>query len=212
MEFELTRLGQWLVSGLPSPVIRCAAMPKGHGFSAPRELYGSGIMNNAALAIADRELSKFPTITLKKGESLYHGARSKEKILGLRPNAMFTSNLCYAVDYAFGRDLRKFNEDGTISWRNDLFRALFCCVLEEDIEIIKITGVDWPALCMEIQKADDSMPAFDGWLQEKLTAYLARRYGKQIKGAILLSGTKNSLDEYIFSDANSIFSVQRRID
>jgi len=169
-------------------------------------------MNNAALAIADSALLNFPTVTLNKGQVLYHGARSIEEIVGLRPNAMFTSDLFYAVDYAFKRDRHAFNGDGSVSWRNDLYRSLFCCTLEKNVDLVEITGVDWPRLCYEISKADVAMPKYDGWLQENLTSYLSDRYGNHIEGAILLSGSNSDLDEYIFKDANSVFSIHRRID
>jgi hypothetical protein len=169
-------------------------------------------MNAAALAIADRVLLDFPIVTLPTNKVLYHGARSTNIIVGFRPNAMFTSDLFYAVDYAFKRDTYTHNNDGTVSWRNDLLRSLFCCTLEEDIEVVKITGVNWPGLCMDIKRADDSMPDFDGWLQRELTSYLAMRYGGQVRGAMLFSGSNGALDEYIFNDASSIFSIYRRID
>lgn len=169
-------------------------------------------MNAAALAIADRVLLNLPIVTLPRGKVLYHGARSKNEIVSLRPNAMFTSDLFYAADYAFRRDLHIHNTDGTISWRNDLSRSLFCCTLKEDIKIVQITGINWPKLCMEIKQADNSMPDYDGWLQRKLPEYLTMRYSGQVSGATLLSGNNAVLDEFIFNDANSILSIHRRID
>lgn len=164
-------------------------------------------MNSAALKLADKALLNFPIITLGAGQVLYHGARSRQAISSMRPNAMFTSSLYYATDYAFIRDQSKTSED-----KPDLYRALFCCTLEKDIDIVKITGVDWPALCMEISKADNSMPKYDGWLQQHLTSYIAMRYGSNTEGAKLLSNSNSSLDEYIFRNASSIFSIHRRID
>jgi len=164
-------------------------------------------MNTAALALADNALLNLQTITLNRGQILYHGARSTQMITRMRSNAMFTSDLFYAVDYAFFRDQDKSHES-----ESDLYRSLFCCTLVKDIEIIIITGVDWPDLCMQIRKADDTMPKYDRWLQQHLTSYLAMRYGDRVEGAKLLSSPSGSLDEYIFNNANSIFSIHRRID
>lgn len=161
-------------------------------------------MNSAALDLADEALLGHPTITLKKGQNLYHGARARQSVENIRPNAMFTSSLYYAAGYAFIRDQSK--------GQPDLYRSLFCCTLEKDIDILLLTGVDWPGLCMGIRKLDNSMPLYDGWLQQHLTSYIDMRYGSRVEGAKLLSDSDGSLDEFIFRDASSILSIRHRID
>lgn len=164
-------------------------------------------MNSAAFAIADKALLGLPVITLEAGTVLYHGARSRETIASMRPNAMFTSSLYYAIDYAFFRDQTVSNELG-----QELNRSLFCCTLTRDVNILLIDGVNWPALCMGLSKADDNLPKFDGWLQQYLPGYIYSRYGGKVEGAKLISSSSGNKDEYIFSAANSILKVHRRID
>lgn len=161
-------------------------------------------MNPAALKLADEALLGHPIITLKKGKNLYHGARTRKPMKNIKPNAMFTSSLHYAVGYAFIRDQNRNQPD--------LYRSLFCCTLEKDIDILLIKDIDWPDLCMKIKKSDDSMPLYDGWLQQHLTHYINMRYGSRVDGAQLLSSSNDSLDEFIFKDATSILSIRHIID
>lgn len=158
-------------------------------------------MNNAALALAAATLGNFQPVTLPKGKVLYHGARSKSEIDGFRANAMFTSDLCYAVDYAFLRDLP-----------TPLHRTLFCCTLQGDVSVLEIVGVDWPSFCLNLHSADPSLPSYDGWLQGYLPEYLSLTSKGQVHGALLHSGSPGALDEIIFTDARALCAIHRRID
>ena len=170
-------------------------------------------MNGAAVAIADSTLLGFPIVTIKRGTYLYHGSRSLDKNAGLRKNAMFTTDMGYAADYAFKRDLtRDFDEDGLPVWDTSLHRKLFCCTLNKDIQIVSFYGISWSQFCNHLYNADRKLPNSDRWVQEQLVSYLKQKYSSLIQGASLHSAGKESSDEYIFDNAKELVNIHRIID
>lgn len=164
-------------------------------------------MNDSAMAIADRYLLGYSLAAMPPGTVFYHGARDRHPIDGMRHNAMYTQDLYSGVHYAFTRD------HVLTGGLRPTYRTLFCCTLNKPITLVEISHVDWPALCHAIYKADADMPAYDGWLQQYLVAYLKLRYGPEIDGARLIPGDEKSVeDEFIFENGPSLMTVHRRID
>jgi len=154
------------------------------------------LLNQKAQKFLRRNFNNLSEITLCKGTYLYHGARCKNKIVGMRGNAMFSPFLHIGFDYAFKKD----------NSNDELSRVLFCCKLKKDIRIIVINTLDWNKFHSLLNKFDNSVPNSDYWLQNFLIPCLKKKYGESISGAYLAK-----TNEYIFDSANELLTIHRKI-
>ncbi len=171
-------------------------------------------MNQVAKKWAEIWLSHFQIIGIDEKTKLYHGARSDSKIEGLRPNAMFTSGLFRAIDYAFIRDNKDYINN-TVVYENRLYRSLFCVRPKKTLRVVETVDFSFLKLCATLNKLDPNIPSNDTWVQDEngLLLCLQGIYGSF--DGVIFKSTKNSMlpfDEYIFWNATEMFDVTRRID